>query len=60
MTLTPWRIVERRPPTDALESSSPGPRLNEAACTGCLLCREFCLKDAIRIYPKGIVVNGRG
>ena len=26
-------------PTGALESSSPGPRLNEAACMGCELCR---------------------
>ena len=40
-------------PTGALESSSPLPRLNEAACTGCELCNEFCLNDAMRIYPKG-------
>jgi len=47
-------------PTGALESSSPGPRLNEAACMGCELCREFCLKGAIRIYPKGEAANRRG
>ncbi len=47
-------------PTGALESSSPGPRLNEAACTGCELCREFCLKGAIRIYPKGEAANRLG
>lgn len=40
-------------PTGALESSAPVPRLDEAACTGCELCSEFCLKDAIRIHPKG-------
>ena len=47
-------------PTGALESSSPGPRHNEAACTGCELCREFCLKGAIRIYPKGEAANRPG
>ena len=47
-------------PTGALESSSPGPRLNEAACTGCELCREFCLKGAIRIHPKGEAANRPG
>jgi ferredoxin len=47
-------------PTGALESSSPGPRLNEAACMGCELCREFCLKGAIRIYPKGEAANRPG
>lgn len=47
-------------PTGALESSSPLPRLNEAACTGCELCSEFCLNDAMRIYPKGEAANGLG
>jgi len=47
-------------PTGALESSSPGPRLNEAACTGCDLCSEFCLNDAIQIHPKGEAANGLG
>jgi ferredoxin len=47
-------------PTGALESSSPGPRFNEAACTGCGLCVEFCLEDAIRIHPKGEAVDGGG
>jgi ferredoxin len=47
-------------PTGALESSSPGPRFNEAACMGCELCREFCLKGAIRIHPKGGAANGLG
>jgi ferredoxin len=47
-------------PTGALESSSPVPRLNEAACTGCELCSEFCLMDAIRIHPKGEAANGLG
>jgi len=46
-------------PTGAIESSSQAPRFNEAACTGCQLCSEFCLKDAIRIYPKGGTA-GRG
>lgn len=40
-------------PTGALESSLPALRFNEAACTGCGLCGEFCLEDAIRIHPKG-------
>ena len=40
-------------PTGALESASPALRFNEAACTGCGLCGEFCLEDAIRIRPKG-------
>ena len=47
-------------PTGALESSSKVPRLNEAACTGCELCTEFCLEDAIRIHPKGEAANGLG
>jgi Fe-S-cluster-containing hydrogenase component 2 len=47
-------------PTGALESSSQAPRFNEAACTGCELCSEFCLKDAIRIHPKGGVASGLG
>jgi ferredoxin len=47
-------------PTGALESSSQAPRFSEAACTGCELCSEFCLKDAIRIHPKGGAANGRG
>jgi ferredoxin len=47
-------------PTGALESSSPVPRLNEAACTGCDLCAEFCLNDAMRILPKGEASSGLG
>lgn len=47
-------------PTGALESSSQAPRFNEMACTGCELCSEFCLNDAIRIRPKGEVANGLG
>jgi len=47
-------------PTGAFESSSQGPRFNEAACTGCELCSEFCLEDAIRIHPKGEAANGLG
>lgn len=47
-------------PTGALESSSQAPRFNEAACMGCQLCSEFCLKDAIRIYPKGEAADGGG
>jgi len=47
-------------PTGALESSSKVPRLDEAACTGCRLCTEFCLKDAIRICPKGEAADGLG
>jgi len=47
-------------PTGALESSSQAQRFNEAACTGCQLCSEFCLEDAIRIHPKGEAANGLG
>jgi ferredoxin len=47
-------------PTGALESASPVPQLNEAACTGCGLCVEFCLEDAIRIHPKGEAANRPG
>ncbi len=45
-------------PTGALESSSHAPRFNEVACTGCGLCVEFCLEDAIRIRPKGGAADG--
>lgn len=47
-------------PTGALESSSPALRFNETACTGCGLCIEFCLEDAIRIHTKGEVADGLG
>jgi ferredoxin len=47
-------------PTGALESASPVPQLNEAACTGCGLCVEFCLEDAIRIHPKGDDAHANG
>ena len=47
-------------PTGALESSSQGPRFNEAVCTGCELCSEFCANGAIRIHPKGEATDGDG
>jgi ferredoxin len=47
-------------PTGALESSSQAPRFNEAACTGCQLCSEFCANGAIRIRPKGGAASGLG
>ena len=47
-------------PTGALESSSQVPRLNEAVCTGCELCSEFCTNGAIRIHSKGEATGGGG
>lgn len=47
-------------PTGALESASQAPRFNEAACTGCELCSEFCANGAIRIHPKGEAADGGG
>jgi Fe-S-cluster-containing hydrogenase component 2 len=47
-------------PTGALESSSKVPGLDEATCSGCDLCSEFCLNDAIRIHPKGEAADGGG
>ncbi len=45
-------------PTGALESSSQVPRLNEAACTGCELCSDFCENNAIQICPKDRDASG--
>lgn len=47
-------------PTGALESSSRWPLFYEAACSGCGLCSEFCLENAIRIHPKGELADGPG